>query len=206
MWIWDWWLMWFVRFDAFGGPWFCVSDRTPCMCSGVGLLGTLFIQSKPLGSALSSVWYVSASFVDSSLTLRSLGEFLWFNYLLGMVFLLLVSALASVSFESFHDLVVVCGLFKVLFFNSANESRVFVTLCDLKAKDETILVPAAEYRKCHSSLARENFGDFPGSRKTRVINFVVLPALGGKRPCGKFIYCESLRGLFVFRPRSTSVP
>ncbi|CAF1931547.1 unnamed protein product [Brassica napus] len=110
--------MWFVRFDAFGGPWFCVSDRTPCMCSGVGLLGTLFIQSKPLGSALSSVWYVSASFVDSSLTLRSL------------------------------------------------------------AKDETILVPAAEYRKCHSSLARENFGDFPGSRKTRVINFVVLPALG----------------------------
>ena len=76
MWIWDWWLMWFVRFDAFGAPWFCVSDRTPCMCSGVGLLGTLFIQSKPLRSALSSVWYVSASFVDSSLTLRSLGEFL----------------------------------------------------------------------------------------------------------------------------------
>ncbi|CAN6888460.1 unnamed protein product, partial [Brassica oleracea] len=67
-------------------------------------------------------------------------------------------------------------------FNSANGSCVFVTLCDLKAKDETILAPAAEYRKCHSSLARENFGDFPGSRKTRVINFVVLPALGGKRP------------------------
>ncbi|CAN7044228.1 unnamed protein product, partial [Brassica oleracea var. botrytis] len=67
-------------------------------------------------------------------------------------------------------------------FNSANGSRVFVTLCDLKAKDETILAPAAEYRKYHSSLARENFGDFPGSRKTRVINFVVLPALGGKRP------------------------
>ncbi|KAH0903165.1 hypothetical protein HID58_042668, partial [Brassica napus] len=67
-------------------------------------------------------------------------------------------------------------------FYSANGSRVFVTLCDLKAKDETILTPAAEYRKCHSSLARENFGDFPGSRKTRVINFVVLPALGGKRP------------------------
>ncbi|CAN7054053.1 unnamed protein product [Brassica oleracea var. botrytis] len=67
-------------------------------------------------------------------------------------------------------------------FNSANGSRVFVTLCDLKAKDETILTPAAEYRKCHSSLARENFDDFPGSRKTRVINFVVLPALGGKRP------------------------
>ncbi|CAN6870744.1 unnamed protein product, partial [Brassica oleracea] len=67
-------------------------------------------------------------------------------------------------------------------FNSANGSRVFVTLCDLKAKDETILTPAAEYRKCHSSLARENFGDFSGSRKTRVINFVVLPAQGGKRP------------------------
>ncbi|KAH0880273.1 hypothetical protein HID58_067667, partial [Brassica napus] len=67
-------------------------------------------------------------------------------------------------------------------FNSANGSRIFVTLCDLKAKDETILIPAAEYRKCHSSLARENFGDFPGSRKTRIINFVVLPALGGKRP------------------------
>ncbi|KAF3506647.1 hypothetical protein F2Q69_00009001 [Brassica cretica] len=32
------------------------------------------------------------------------------------------------------------------------------------------------------SLAHENFGDFPGSRKTRVINFVVLPALSGKRP------------------------
>uniref|UniRef100_A0A0D3CFI7 DUF1985 domain-containing protein n=1 Tax=Brassica oleracea var. oleracea TaxID=109376 RepID=A0A0D3CFI7_BRAOL len=45
-----------------------------------------------------------------------------------------------------------------------------------------ILTPAAEYRKCHSSLARENCGDFPGSRKTRVINFVVLPTLGGKRP------------------------
>ncbi|CAN6883605.1 unnamed protein product, partial [Brassica oleracea] len=67
-------------------------------------------------------------------------------------------------------------------FNSANGSCVFVTLCDLKAKYETILTPAAEYRKCHSSLARENFGDFPGSRKTRVINFVVLPALDGKRP------------------------
>ncbi|CAN7074028.1 unnamed protein product, partial [Brassica oleracea var. botrytis] len=67
-------------------------------------------------------------------------------------------------------------------FNSANGSRVFVTLCDLKAKDETILTPAVEYRKCHSSLARENFGDFPGFRKTRVINFVVLPAHGGKRP------------------------
>ncbi|CAN7110666.1 unnamed protein product, partial [Brassica rapa subsp. narinosa] len=67
-------------------------------------------------------------------------------------------------------------------FYSANGSRVFVTLCNLKAKDETILSPAAEYRKCHSPLARENFGDFPGSRKTRVINFVVLPTLGGKRP------------------------
>ncbi|CAN6919631.1 unnamed protein product, partial [Brassica oleracea] len=67
-------------------------------------------------------------------------------------------------------------------FNSANRSRLFVTLCDLRAKDETILAPAAEYRRCRSSLARENFGDFPGSRKTRVINFVVLPALGGKRP------------------------
>ncbi|KAH0867425.1 hypothetical protein HID58_074447, partial [Brassica napus] len=67
-------------------------------------------------------------------------------------------------------------------FISANGSRVFVTLCDLRAKDETILAPAAEYRRCRSSLARENFGDFPGSRKTRVINFVVLPALGGKRP------------------------
>ncbi|CAN6902818.1 unnamed protein product, partial [Brassica oleracea] len=66
-------------------------------------------------------------------------------------------------------------------FNSANGSRVFVTLCDLRAKEETILAPAAEYRRCRSSLARENFGDFPGSRKTRVINFVVLPALGGKR-------------------------
>ncbi|KAF3519587.1 hypothetical protein DY000_02060371 [Brassica cretica] len=55
-----------------------------------------------------------------------------------------------------------------------------VTPC--RAKDETILSPAAEYRKCHSPLARENFGDFPGSRKTRVINFVVLPTLGGKRP------------------------
>ncbi|KAH0866797.1 hypothetical protein HID58_073819, partial [Brassica napus] len=64
-------------------------------------------------------------------------------------------------------------------FNSANGSRVFVTL---KAKDETILTPAAEYQKCHSSLARENFGDFPGFQKTRVINFVVLPAHGGKRP------------------------
>ncbi|CAN7076549.1 unnamed protein product, partial [Brassica oleracea var. botrytis] len=52
----------------------------------------------------------------------------------------------------------------------------------LSTKDETILAPAAEYRRCRSSLARENFGDFPGSRKTRVINFVVLPALGGKRP------------------------
>ncbi|CAN6880234.1 unnamed protein product [Brassica oleracea] len=50
--------------------------------------------------------------------------------------------------------------------------------CDLRSKDETILTPAAEYRKCHSSLARENFGDFPGSQKTRVINFVVLPAQG----------------------------
>ncbi|CAN7119940.1 unnamed protein product, partial [Brassica rapa subsp. narinosa] len=67
-------------------------------------------------------------------------------------------------------------------FYSANGSRVFVTLCNLKAKDETILSPAAEYRKCHSPLARENFGDFPGSQKTRVINFVVLPTLGGKRP------------------------
>ncbi|CAN7030589.1 unnamed protein product, partial [Brassica rapa subsp. trilocularis] len=67
-------------------------------------------------------------------------------------------------------------------FYSANGSRVFVNLCNLKAKDETILSPAAEYRKCHSPLARENFGDFPGSRKTRVINFVVLPTLGGKRP------------------------
>ncbi|CAN7026279.1 unnamed protein product, partial [Brassica oleracea var. botrytis] len=67
-------------------------------------------------------------------------------------------------------------------FNSADGSRVFVTLCDLRAKDETILAPAAEYRRCRSSLARENFGDFPGSQKTRVINFVVLPALGGKRP------------------------
>ncbi|CAN7046122.1 unnamed protein product, partial [Brassica oleracea var. botrytis] len=67
-------------------------------------------------------------------------------------------------------------------FNSGNGSPVFVTLCDLKAKDEMILTPAAEYRKCHSSLARENCGDFPGSRKTRVINFVVLPTLGGKRP------------------------
>ncbi|KAH0851300.1 hypothetical protein HID58_094818, partial [Brassica napus] len=67
-------------------------------------------------------------------------------------------------------------------FNSANGSRVFVTLCDLRAKDETILAPAAEYRRCRSSLARENFGDFLGFRKTRVINFVVLPALGGKRP------------------------
>ncbi|CDY28125.1 BnaC06g03060D [Brassica napus] len=38
--------------------------------------------------------------------------------------------------------------------------------------------PAMEYRRCRSSLARENFGDFPGFRKTRVINFVVLPALG----------------------------
>ncbi|CAG7888583.1 unnamed protein product, partial [Brassica rapa] len=52
----------------------------------------------------------------------------------------------------------------------------------LSTKDETIISPAAEYRKCHSPLARENFGDFPGSRKTRVINFVVLPTLGGKRP------------------------
>ncbi|KAH0885687.1 hypothetical protein HID58_061783, partial [Brassica napus] len=67
-------------------------------------------------------------------------------------------------------------------FNSANGSRVFVTLCELRAKDETILAPAAEYRRCRRVLARENFGDFPGSRKTRVINFVVLPALGGKRP------------------------
>ncbi|CAN6904515.1 unnamed protein product, partial [Brassica oleracea] len=67
-------------------------------------------------------------------------------------------------------------------FYSANGSRVFVTLCNLKAKDETILSPAVEYRKCHSPLVRENFGDFPGSRKTRVINFVVLPTLGGKRP------------------------
>ncbi|CAN6904527.1 unnamed protein product, partial [Brassica oleracea] len=67
-------------------------------------------------------------------------------------------------------------------FYSANGSRVFVTLCNLKAKDETILYPAAEYRKCHSPLARENFSDFPSSRKTRVINFVVLPTLGGKRP------------------------
>ncbi|CAN6933203.1 unnamed protein product, partial [Brassica oleracea] len=67
-------------------------------------------------------------------------------------------------------------------FNSANGSRVFVTLCDLRAKDETILAPAAEYQRCRSSLARENFGDFSGSRKTRVINFVVLPALGGKQP------------------------
>ncbi|KAH0879466.1 hypothetical protein HID58_066860, partial [Brassica napus] len=50
------------------------------------------------------------------------------------------------------------------------------------AKDETILTPAVEYRKCHSSLERENCSDFPGSRKTRVINFVVLPTLGGKRP------------------------
>ncbi|CAF2151834.1 unnamed protein product, partial [Brassica napus] len=67
-------------------------------------------------------------------------------------------------------------------FYSANGSRVFVTLCNFKAKDETILSPAAEYRKCHSPLARENFGDFPGSRKTRVINFVVLPTQGDKRP------------------------
>ncbi|CAN6803223.1 unnamed protein product, partial [Brassica oleracea] len=67
-------------------------------------------------------------------------------------------------------------------FNSANGLRVFVTLCDVRAKDETILAPAMEYRRCRSSLARENFGDFPGFRKTRIINFVVLPALGGKRP------------------------
>ncbi|KAH0879967.1 hypothetical protein HID58_067361, partial [Brassica napus] len=83
-------------------------------------------------------------------------------------------------------------------FNSANGSRVFVTLCDLKAKDETILAPAAEYRKCHSSLAGENFGDFPGSRKTWVINFVVLPALGGKRP---FAVGESSPA--IIRPQTT---
>lgn len=41
------------------------------------------MQSKSLGSALSSVWSVPASYVDSSRMLLSLGEFLWFNYLLG---------------------------------------------------------------------------------------------------------------------------
>ncbi|KAL0733151.1 hypothetical protein Bca4012_009361 [Brassica carinata] len=73
MWMWDWRLLWFVRFDPFGSPWFCVSGRTPCLCSGVGLLGTLFIQSKPLDSALSGVWSVPASSVETSLTLLSLG-------------------------------------------------------------------------------------------------------------------------------------
>ncbi|KAG5375819.1 hypothetical protein IGI04_040415 [Brassica rapa subsp. trilocularis] len=52
----------------------------------------------------------------------------------------------------------------------------------LSTKDKTILSPAAEYRKCHSPLAREIFVEFPGSRKTRIIYFVVLPTLGGKRP------------------------
>ncbi|KAL0659314.1 hypothetical protein Bca4012_079899 [Brassica carinata] len=64
-------------FDAFGGPWFCISGRTPCMCSGVGLLGTMFIQSEPICSALSGIWSVLASSVDLNLTLLSLGIFLW---------------------------------------------------------------------------------------------------------------------------------
>ncbi|CAF2078450.1 unnamed protein product [Brassica napus] len=66
------------------------------------------------------------------------------------------------------------------------------------SKDETILAPAAEYRRCRSSLARENFDDFPGSRKTRVINFVVLSALGGKRPSA---VGES--SLSIIRPQTT---
>ena len=66
-----------MRVDAFGGPWFCVSGRIPCMCSGVGLVGILFIQSKPIDYALSGIWSVPDSSVDLNLTLLSLGEFFW---------------------------------------------------------------------------------------------------------------------------------
>ncbi|KAL0681996.1 hypothetical protein Bca4012_048843 [Brassica carinata] len=80
---------------------------------------------------------------------------------------------------------------KVRFFSTdtsvrfvAEDRVIEIRRCELSFKDAPLakFVVAAEYRKCHSSLARENFGDIPGSRKTRVINFVVLPALGGKRP------------------------
>ncbi|KAL0731724.1 hypothetical protein Bca4012_027818 [Brassica carinata] len=57
----------------------CSSFVCGCGIGGcwVGLLGTLFIQSKPLDSALFGVWSVPASSVETSLTLLSLGEFLW---------------------------------------------------------------------------------------------------------------------------------
>lgn len=76
MWIGDWWMLWLRRFDAHGASWFCVLDLTPYLCLGASFLGPLFIQSRALGSALSSAWSVLARSVETSLTLLILGKFL----------------------------------------------------------------------------------------------------------------------------------
>ncbi|KAL0864226.1 hypothetical protein Bca101_043344 [Brassica carinata] len=76
MWIGDWWMLWLRRFDAHGASWFFVLDLTPHLWLGASFLGSLFIQSRALGSTLSSAWSVLARSVETSLTLLILGKFL----------------------------------------------------------------------------------------------------------------------------------